>query len=300
MTALPVFTAGVVQLQSGRNPNENFRVASALIQEAANRGADFVLTPENTLLMEHEPALFWQNIAPEEANPQVAAFMELARQLKIWLNIGSIAIRVSENKAANRSYLINPDGYVIATYDKIHLFDVDLGNGESYRESDLYTGGNKAVLAMTPWGRLGMSICYDLRFPALYRRLAKAGASFLAIPAAFTKVTGQMHWHILNCARAIENGCFVLSAAQCGRHENGRETYGHSLIIDPWGQILAEAKDNSPGIIMAEIDTSLVTQMRRNLPSIHHDRLFQLESGNVSATTSYDESTGLYDDGSGI
>ena len=200
---------------------------------------------------------------------------EVARKLGIYIHIGSLAIRASPEKAANRSFLIDRKGDVAARYDKIHMFDVDLAGGESYRESSNYRAGDLAVVADLPWGRLGLTVCYDLRFPALYRALAEAGASFLAIPSAFTRQTGEAHWHVLQRARAIENGCFVFAAAQGGKHENGRETFGHSLVVDPWGRILAEG-GIAPAVLMAEIDLAEVTAARARLPSLHHGRRFEL------------------------
>ena len=215
------------------------------------------------------------NIVTEEQDPTLATLREVARELAIYIHIGSLAIKASAEKAANRSFLIDRKGAVAARYDKIHMFDVDLAGNESYRESNSYRPGELAVLADLPWGRLGMTVCYDLRFPALYRALAEAGASFLAIPSAFTRQTGEAHWHVLQRARAIENGCFVFAAAQGGKHENGRETFGHSLIVDPWGRILAEA-GTEPCVVMAEIKPSEVAAARGRIPSLHHGRRFEL------------------------
>src|SRR5208283_6033527 len=197
--------------------------------------------PEMTNIMEVKRDSLFAAITVEEQDASLAAFLELARRHAIWVHVGSLAVKVSPERAANRSFLIDPRGDIAARYDKIHMFDVDLANGESYRESRSYQAGELAVVADLPWGRLGVTICYDLRFPALYRALAEAGASFLAIPAAFTKQTGEAHWHVLMRARAIENSCYVFAAAQGGRHENGRDTFGHSLVVDPWGNIVAEA-----------------------------------------------------------
>jgi len=193
--------------------------------------------------------------------------------LGVWLLIGSLAIKVSDTKTANRSFLIDPKGGIAAQYDKIHLFDVDLPSGETYRESNTVAGGNRAILAETSWGRLGMTICYDLRFPHLYRALAKAGAFLLTVPSAFTETTGKAHWHTLLRARAIENGAFVVAPAQGGTHANGRKTYGHSLIVAPWGEVLAEA-GTDPCVIVAEIDSARVTDARTRVPSLKHDRDF--------------------------
>src|SRR5262249_48833484 len=210
------------------------------IREAKAGGARYVQTPEMTNIIEMKRDNLFAEIAPEEQDPSLAAFRDLARDLGLWLHIGSLAIKVSPEKAGNRSFLIDPHGAIAARYDKIHMFDVDLANGESYRESRSYRAGEMAVAADLPWGRLGLTICYDLRFPALHRALAEAGAIFLASPAAFTKQTGEAHWHTLLRARAIENGAFVFAAAQSGQHEDGRSTFGHSLVIDPWGRVLAE------------------------------------------------------------
>src|SRR5437879_8349800 len=247
------FTVGLVQMRSGLDPAANLAAATKLIGEAKAGGADYVLTPEMTNIMEIRRERLFAAIVAEEADPSLAAFRELARKLAIHLHVGSLAIKLSGERAANRSFLIDRAGEIVARYDKIHMFDVDLANGESYRESRNYRPGELAVAADLPWGRLGLTICYDLRFPALYRALAEGGASFLAIPSAFTRQTGEAHWHVLVRARAIENGCYVFAAAQGGRHENGRETFGHSLVVDPWGRILAEG-DTEPGVLLADID----------------------------------------------
>jgi predicted amidohydrolase len=214
-------------------------------------------------------------IAEEESDNALATLRELARQFGFYIHIGSLAIRISHDRAANRSFLVDPKGDIAARYDKIHMFDVDLAGGESYRESRNYRPGDSAVLADLPWGRLGLTICYDLRFPALYRALAEAGATMLSIPSAFTKQTGDAHWHVLVRARAIENGCFVFAAAQGGKHENGRDTYGHSLIVDPWGRIIAEG-GTEPGVVMARIDPAEVTKARARIPSLQHGRRFEI------------------------
>lgn len=269
------FRVALVQLCSSRDVARNVRDATALIREAAAQGADYIQTPEVTTLMELDRELLLAALQPEFGNTALAAFTEAARDLKVWLHIGSMAIKCDDGRIANRSYLIAPDGRIAARYDKIHMFDVDLGNGEVYRESESYAAGSKAVLAELPWGTLGLTICYDLRFPALHRALAKGGAKFLAVPAAFTRVTGEAHWHTLLKARAVEAQSFVFAAAQGGRHENGRETFGHSLIISPWGQVLAEGGVD-PGVIAADIDLTIVDDVRRRLPSLTHDRTFEL------------------------
>jgi predicted amidohydrolase len=269
------FRVGLVQMRTGRMPQANADTAVKMIGEAKERGADYVLTPEMTNIMEVNRERFFSTIVPEENDASLAMFREIARKLSIYLHIGSLAIRVTPEKAANRAFLIDAHGEIVARYDKIHMFDVDLAGGESYRESRSYRAGELAMLYNLPWGRLGITICYDLRFPALYRALAEAGASFLAIPSAFTRQTGEAHWHVLNRARAIENGCFVFAAAQGGKHENGRETFGHSLVVDPWGRVIAEG-GTEPGIVMAEIDPAEVAAARARVPSLQHGRRFEL------------------------
>ncbi len=269
------FKVGLVQMRSGVDPQANLTSALSAIEAAADAGADYVLTPEMTNIMEIKREKLFAAIADEEHDPMLAALRAAARKLSIFMHIGSLAVKVSADKAANRSFLIDRRGDVVARYDKIHMFDVDLANGESYRESRSYRAGDLAVVADLPWGRLGVTVCYDLRFPALYRALAEAGASFLSIPAAFTKQTGEAHWHVLMRARAIENGCFVFAAAQGGKHENGRETFGHSLVVDPWGQIIAEA-GTEPGVIVAEVDPAQVAAARSRIPSLLNGRRFEV------------------------
>jgi deaminated glutathione amidase len=269
------FKVGLVQMRSGVDPQSNLAAALAAVEEAKRAGAVYVLTPEMTNIMEVKRERLLATIADEERDPTLAAVREAARRLSIHIHIGSLAVRASPDKAANRSFLIDPRGDIIARYDKIHMFDVDLANGESYRESRTYRPGDLAVVADLPWGRLGVTICYDLRFPALYRALAEAGASFFSIPSAFTRQTGEAHWHVLIRARAIENGAFVFAAAQGGKHENGRETFGHSLVVDPWGRILAEG-GTEPGLILAEVDPAEIAAARSRIPSLHHGRRFEL------------------------
>jgi predicted amidohydrolase len=274
-TGNATFTAGLVQMRTSLSPQTNLDAAIRLIEQAKNAGAEYVLTPEMTNIFEIKRERLFATIAPEESDTTLAALRELARKLGIFLHVGSLAIKVLPEKAANRSFLIDRKGDILARYDKIHMFDVELGAGESYRESRNYRPGEIGVAADLPWGRLGLTICYDLRFPALYRALAEAGCSFLAIPSAFTKQTGEAHWHVLIRARAIENGAFVLAAAQGGKHENGRETFGHSLIVDPWGRILAEG-GTEPGVLLAAIDPAEVTAARAKIPSLQHGRRFEM------------------------
>lgn len=269
------FRAGLIQMRSGREPAANLDAAVKLIGEAKKAGADYVQTPEMTNIMEVSREKLFNTIAPEETDISLAALRDLARKLSLYIHVGSLAIKVSPDKAANRAFLIDPKGEIVARYDKIHMFDVDLANGESYRESRNYRAGELAVVTDLPWARFGISVCYDLRFPSLYRALAEAGSSVLTIPSAFTRQTGEAHWHVLMRARAIESGCFVLAAAQGGTHENGRETFGHSLAVDPWGRVIAEG-GTEPGVIMAEIDPAAVAAARARIPSLQHGRRFEI------------------------
>ena len=269
------FTAAMIQMCTSLSPEASFRQAEALVRQAVAQGADYVQTPEvSNLIQKNRKALF-ELLAPEEEDVSLKAYRDLARELKIHLHVGSLALRATPERAVNRSFLIAPDGNVLASYDKIHMFDIELEGGESYRESANYQPGETAVISDLPWGRIGLTICYDVRFPALYRALAEAGAAFISVPSAFTVRTGEAHWHTLLRARAIENGCFILAAAQAGRHESGRETYGHSLIVDPWGVVLAEG-GVEPGIVMATIDPAKVVTARKSIPSLQHGRRFSL------------------------
>lgn len=270
------FRAGLVQMCTGRDVARNLAELSRLVREAAAAGARYVQTPEVSVLMERDRARLFVETRREEGNPAIAHCQALARELGIWLHLGSMGVLVKPDKIANRSFLFTPEGRIAARYDKIHMFDVELPGGESYRESRRFEPGSKAVLAELPWGMLGLTICYDMRFPALYRALAKAGAELIAVPSAFTVPTGQAHWHALLRARAIEAQCFVLAAAQVGQHENGRSTYGHSLIVSPWGEVLAEADGKSSSVAVADIDLQTVEEARRRVPSLQHDRPFEV------------------------
>jgi len=229
-----------------------------------------------TSLLERDRASLFQKIREPEQDSTLGALRDVARERGVVVHVGSLAVR-NGDKVANRAFVIDREGAIAAAYDKLHLYDVDLPNGESYRESATYTGGARGVVTDLPWGRLGVAICYDVRFPALYRALAEAGAEILSAPAAFTRQTGEAHWHVLQRARAIETGSFMISAAQGGRHEDGRETYGHSLIVDPWGRVLAEAEGNAPGVILAEIDMALVADARARIPALRHARTVTVE-----------------------
>ena len=272
----PRFTAACVQMRSGRDPGANRDAAVAGVREAAGRGAAYVQTPEMTSLVERSRERLFAHVTEEARDPTLAALRDAARETGAVVQIGSIAVR-SGDKIANRAYLIGSDGEILASYDKLHLFDVDLPSGERWRESATYTGGACAVVAATPWAMLGLTICYDIRFPGLYRALAEAGAEILTAPACFTRQTGEAHWHVLQRARAIETGSFVISAAQGGLHEDGRETYGHSMIVDPWGRVLADAGGSEPGVILAEIDMAQVADARARIPSLKHGRTFTVE-----------------------
>ncbi len=275
MSADLTFTAAMVQMRTGLLPEPSLEQATRLIREAVVQGADYVLTPEVSNMMQVNRRTLFEHLAAEEDDLSLKAYRALAAELRIHLHIGSLALRASPEKAVNRSFLIGPDGFVIASYDKIHMFDIDLPGGESYRESANYQPGETAVIADLPWGRIGLTICYDLRFPALYRALAESGASFLTVPSAFTRKTGEAHWHTLLRARAIETGCFVFAAAQGGMHENKRETYGHSLIVDPWGAVIAEG-GVEPGAFLAKIDPAKVETARKAVPSLQHGRRFSV------------------------
>ena len=268
------FRAALIQLNSTTDIAGNIASVEKLVRQAAAAGAHYVQTPEMTNIVQRDRAALQAAISPETSDPAVAVFSRLAGELGIVLHIGSLALDAGGGKIANRAYVFAPDGSELARYDKIHLFDVDLPNGESWRESALYTPGEAAVIADLPWCRLGVSICYDLRFPQLYRAYAHAGAAMLSAPAAFTRQTGEAHWHVLQRARAIENGAFMASAAQAGRHGDERETYGHSIIVSPWGEILAEADGETPQVVLADIDPALAVDARARIPALKNERAF--------------------------
>jgi predicted amidohydrolase len=270
---MSAFRVACIQTSSTRDVAENIAIVGDLIDRARAEGADLICTPENVAMIEPNRALRLQKAAPEASHPALIAFRERAAKSGAWLLVGSLAVRLDGEKLANRSFLIDPRGNVVAKYDKIHMFDVDLAGGESYRESSTFRSGDRAVLAETPWGKIGLTVCYDLRFPHLYRTLAQAGALYITIPSAFTRPTGRAHWHVLQRARAIETGCFIFAPAQCGKHAEGRKTYGHSLIVAPWGEVLADGGEEV-GIVSAEIDPAKVHEARRMVPSLQHDRAF--------------------------
>jgi deaminated glutathione amidase len=267
------FRLACVQVNAGNEIAPNLEIASQLTRQAAAEGADFISLPECVALLEPDRAALLRKSATAADHPALKAFTDLAGELGKWIHVGSLAVLSEGGRVANRTFLIDPQGSVTATYDKIHMFDVDLDGGDSYRESNTYQPGDAAVMADLPWGAAGLTICYDVRFPALYTHLANAGAHFIGVPSAFTLKTGQDHWHVLLRARAIETGCWVFAAAQCGDHAGGRQTYGHSLIVDPWGEVVAEA-GTEPGIIVAEIDPDRVAEARRSVPSLTNARTY--------------------------
>lgn len=262
------FTAACIQMTSKTDVAENLAFSSGLIRAASAAGADFIATPEVTNMLEPNKQSAREKAQFEEDDMTLKAYQALASELGKWILAGSLVIKIKgEERLANRSFLIAPDGGVKAKYDKIHMFDVELENGEFHRESSGYRPGETSVVAETPLGNIGMTVCYDVRFAHLFQDLARAGAGILTVPAAFTYTTGKAHWHILLRARAIENGAFVIAPAQCGQHSGKRRTYGHSLIIDPWGEILADGGEET-GFITAKIDMDEVAKRRRNVPNL--------------------------------
>lgn len=263
---------GLVQVTSTVSIERNVALTAPMIREAAEKGAEMIVLPEVVNLVQKNRAESTKEAVTQDADPALAAYRELAKELGVWIHVGSLVVKLEgEERMANRGVMIDPTGGIRALYDKIHMFDVDLEGGESYRESKLFKPGEKAVLVDTPWGGYGMAICYDMRFPYLFRDLAHAGARILAVPAAFTRPTGRAHWHALLRARAIENSCFVIAAAQTGEHEDGRETYGHSIAIDPWGEVIADAGE-APGVIVVDLDLGKVDTVRGMVPSLRNDR----------------------------
>ncbi len=271
MTPLKV---ALLQLRTPDTHADALDQLTPLVREAAAGGAQFVLTPEGSNILQRDRARLIEAMTPLEDDPVLRGAAALARELGVWILLGSVLVRRPDGGAANRSVLLDDRGAVRAGYDKIHMFDVDLPTGESHRESRAYAPGDRAVVADTPWGGLGMTVCYDLRFPHLYRRLAKAGAAMLSVPSAFTRPTGEAHWEPLLRARAIENGAFVLAPAQGGEHADGRATWGRSVVVDPWGRIVAQAFGDEPGVIFAELDLEAVERARRAIPSLANEREF--------------------------
>lgn len=269
------FRLACIQTNTGNDMAANIAAAETLIRQAHDAGADFIALPECVAMMEPDKSLVREKAAAQDGHPALRRFAELASETGKWILGGSVAVTTDDGRVANRSVLFDGSGGIAAQYDKIHMFDVDLPGGESYRESQTYRPGADACLAATPWGMLGMTVCYDLRFPQLYRALAHAGAGLLSVPSAFTRQTGRAHWHVLLRARAIETGCYVFAPAQCGDHPGNRQTYGHSLIVDPWGEVLADGGEET-GFVIAEIDPAKIGEARSALPSLDHDRDFTL------------------------
>ena len=265
-----------LQMRSSTSLERNIADFEGLVREAAGRGATYVQSPEMTGALVRDRAALKAMIASDDKDALVARAAQLAAELGIVVHVGSTAIARPDGKVANRAFVFGPDGKRLATYDKIHMFDVDLDKGESWRESATYEPGRVSTVVDLPFGRVGLAVCYDLRFPQLFRAQALAGASVLTVPAAFTRQTGEAHWHVLIRARAIENGAFVIAAAQGGLHEDGRETYGHSLIVDPWGKVLAEANGAEPGVVLAEIDLAASAAARSKVPNLKNARDFTI------------------------
>jgi predicted amidohydrolase len=262
----------IFQSQTGIDPAVNARRLAEAIEETARGGAQMLFTPEMSGLLDRDSERARRSVRSAEEDQVLAACRDSCRRNSIWMHLGSLAVTAEDGKFANRGFVIDSGGEIRANYDKIHLFDVDLPTGESWRESNVYRGGSQAVVVGdTPVGKLGLTICYDLRFPALFQRLTDAGAQVISVPAAFTVPTGRAHWEVLLRARAIEAGAFVVAAAQCGRHEDGRETYGHSLLINPWGEIIVDMGDQL-GVGFGEVDLSQIAEVRSRIPAIAHRR----------------------------
>ena len=266
------FRVALLQTNTGNDYAHNLDTVRTMTREAARSGAQLIMTPEYALMMDGSGRVMRERALEADGSPALPELQALARELSVWLLVGSLTLKTGE-RIANRSYLISADGPLVAQYDKIHMFDVTLPDGRVIRESSAYCPGDRAVVADTPWGRFGLTVCYDLRFPHLYRALARAGAAYLTIPSSFQRQTGKVHWHTLLKARAIENGCFVFAPAMCGEHPGNRATYGHSLIVDPWGAVLADGGED-PGIVYADIDPLAVERVRSMLPCLTHDRAF--------------------------
>jgi len=269
------FRAACLQLNSGSDLAANLAIVKDRVAEAAGNGANLVLTPEYSLMMDGSGRVMRESALAADGGETLIKLQDLARALNIWLLLGSLTLKTGEERIVNRSYLISAAGKIVATYDKIHMFDVTLPDGKVIRESSSYRPGECAVVAATPWGKLGMTVCYDLRFPHLFRAVAQQGAEFISVPSSFQRQTGKAHWHTLLKARAIENAAYILAPAMCGEHPGNHQTYGHALIVDPWGEVLADGGEE-PGIIYAEIDPARVAKIRTMMPSLQHDRPYQV------------------------
>nr|WP_295468271.1 carbon-nitrogen hydrolase family protein [Mesorhizobium sp.] len=273
---MTIFKAAAIQMRSGTSVERNAETFEKMVREAAGNGATYIQTPEMTGALMRDRASLKASLRDDGGDLIASAARRLARELGVYIHVGSTAIAAGE-KIANRGFMIGPDGTDIVTYDKIHMFDVDLDNGESWRESATYQPGVRSVVAELPFVSIGMAVCYDLRFPQLFRAQALAGAEVFTVPAAFTRQTGEAHWHVLLRARAIENGAWLIAAAQGGTHEDGRETFGHSMVVDPWGRIVAEADHAEPDIVYAEIDTAASAEARKKIPNLRNAREFSVE-----------------------
>lgn len=272
------FRVACIQINSGNDLAANLAALRQMVTEAAEGGAKFVLTPEYCLMMDGSGRVMRENALAADGGQPLQELQALSRALRLWLLVGSLTLKTGEERIVNRSFLISDSGAVVATYDKIHMFDVTLPDGKVIRESSSYRPGERAVVAATPWGKLGMTICYDVRFPHLYRALAQQGAAFITVPSSFQRQTGKVHWHTLLKARAIENAAYIFAPAMCGEHPGNRQTYGHALIVDPWGEVLADGGEE-PGIVYADIDPARVAKIRTMMPSLEHDRLYVLAAG---------------------
>ena len=270
------FRAACVQMRAGINRHTNIRDSLALIDEAASAGANFIATPEMTNVVDANPKRLFAGLPDGSPLDEIEAFADAAKRHRVWLLAGSFAIKLGDRLAANRSHMFADDGRLVCVYDKLHMFDVDLPDGERWCESNVYKAGDRAIVAKTPFANVGMTICYDLRFPGLYRRLAQAGADLLCVPSAFTRQTGRAHWQPLLTARAIETGSFVIAPGQGGDHEDGRTTWGHSMIIDPWGKILAASDNDEPGVIVADIDIKDAAMARTRIPNLGLEQSYEI------------------------
>jgi predicted amidohydrolase len=265
---------GLVQLRTPADQAAALAQAEPLVREAAAKGAQLIATPEGTNILQRREADLFERLAPMGEDPAVIGLIRLAEELGVWLLIGSALVKRQDGKAANRSILVRPDGAMAATYDKLHMFDVDLPTGERHRESSTYEAGERAVVTSAAGAKLGLTICYDLRFPTLHRALARAGAEVLTVPSAFTRPTGEAHWEVLLRARAIETGSFVIAPAQGGTHEDGRATWGHSMVVAPWGEVIALADHDEPMVVMADLDLAEVARARAAIPALANERAF--------------------------
>lgn len=277
MTDPRMLGVGLIQMRGGVDPEANILAAEALIREAVAKGAELIAAPECANLVQRDADALRAAAPAPDADAMLAALRELASDLKVWILAGSLMQRRPDGKIANRAYLVSSAGEITATYDKIHLFDVTVADGETYAESRSISPGDRAVVGATPWGGLGLTICYDVRFPHLHRDLAKAGAAMIAVPAAFTRHTGRAHWETLLRARAIETGCFILAPAQGGRHEDGRATWGRSMVVGPWGEVIAALDHDNPGVLLADLDLSEVDKARGKIPALRHDRPYAFQ-----------------------